>query len=89
MERTLEVAKSFGETVRRLRQAQGWSQEHFAIRSAVDRGYMGRIERGETNLTLKQIVRIADCLGVEVYTLFINDAALNDLIAKYEKLSDS
>lgn len=84
MSRTLEIAKSLGENVRRLRQANGWSQESFAVKTSVDRGYMGRIERGETNLTLKQIVRIADSLGVNVHTLFVFDEALMELIKRYE-----
>jgi transcriptional regulator with XRE-family HTH domain len=55
---------AFGAAVRRLRSAQGLSQEQFADRAHVHRTFIGGIERGERNPTLTTIHRIARALGV-------------------------
>ena len=48
-----------GHTIRRLRKDAGYSQESFADRCRVHRTYMGAVERGETNISLDNIERIA------------------------------
>jgi transcriptional regulator with XRE-family HTH domain len=58
-----------GRAVRRLRSAKGFSQEAFADAVGVHRTYMGAVERGETNISLDNIVRIAEGLAVKVSTL--------------------
>lgn len=56
----------FGDRVRELRQARGWSsQEAFAHHINMDRTYVSGIERGRRNPTLDIIVRLADGLGVD------------------------
>ena len=60
---------AFGGAVRRLRQARGWSQEEFADRAGVHRTYMGAIERGEQNLSLVSIARVAAGLGISLSAL--------------------
>lgn len=60
----------FGETVRELRRHKGWSQEFFAAEAGLDRGYAGRIERGEANLALTNILKIAATLEVSAAELF-------------------
>ena len=57
--------KRFGESVRRLRKARGLSQEAFAAKCGLDRTYIGGVERGERNLGLLNILRIAEALGVK------------------------
>ena len=52
--------------LRRYRLGKGLSQEAFADVVGVHRTYMGGLERGERNLTLKSVERIADTLGVNV-----------------------
>ena len=71
MEKRNAVCVLFGETVRALRKAQGFSQEEFADHAGIHRTYMGGIERGERNPTLTTISRIADALGVPISELFI------------------
>ena len=56
----------FGQAVRRLRQAAGFSQEGFAAKAAINRGYYGSIERGRVNLSLDGIAKIAVGLGLTV-----------------------
>lgn len=53
----------FAKTVRRLRLAAGFSQEGFAAKVGIDRGYYGKIERGEVNITLEKVEKIASGLG--------------------------
>jgi transcriptional regulator with XRE-family HTH domain len=54
----------FGNAVRRERQRLKFSQEELAHRAGLDRSYMGQVERGETNISLLNLVRIADALDV-------------------------
>jgi transcriptional regulator with XRE-family HTH domain len=56
--------EAFGATVRKYRQAMGWSQEEFADRCGLHRTYIGGIERGERNVSLKNIVVLAAALKV-------------------------
>ncbi|TVQ00131.1 MAG: XRE family transcriptional regulator [Planctomycetaceae bacterium] len=55
---------SFGEAVRKLRMANGLSQDDFAAAADLHRTYVGGIERGERNPTLTSIHRLAKALGV-------------------------
>ena len=64
-----DLLTAFGAAVRRLRQERGWSQEAFADRAGVHRTYMGAIERGERNLSLLNIGRIAIALRVPLAAL--------------------
>ena len=60
-----EHRRQFGDRVRSLRQAGGWtSQESFANDIGLDRTYISGIERGRRNPTLDIIVKIANGLGV-------------------------
>ena len=61
--------KRFGERVRTLRKSQGFSQEDFALEIGLDRTYMGGVERGERNLALLNIRKIARGLHVPVSQL--------------------
>lgn len=60
-----ELQRRFGRRLREHRLAQGLSQEKFAEIVGVHRTYMGGMERGERNLTLQSVERIADVLGVD------------------------
>jgi transcriptional regulator with XRE-family HTH domain len=52
-----------GRRIRDLRQAKGWSQEKLAEEADLDRTYIGRIERGEKNIGVENLVKIAVALG--------------------------
>ncbi len=54
----------FGEGVKKFRSAAGFSQEELAGRAGIDRSYLGGIERGEHNLALINIIKIADALSL-------------------------
>ena len=53
-----------GKKIRLLRSAKGYSQEAFADACGLDRTYIGGVERGERNLGLRNLLRIAQTLGV-------------------------
>ncbi len=53
-----------GENIRTLRQAKGWSQEKLAFEADLHRTYIGDIERGERNVSVVNVQKIADALGV-------------------------
>ena len=60
----------FGRRIRTLREGIGLSQEQLADKAGIHRTYVGGVERGERNLGLKNVYRIADALGVSVADLF-------------------
>ena len=65
----------FGAAVRARRAELGLSQEALADYAEIDRSHMGKIERGERNVTFLNIVRIAKAIQCEPSELFI-DAGL-------------
>lgn len=67
--RTADLLERFGQRVRELRKAQGYSQETFSAACALDRTYIGGIERGERNLDLRNIEAIARTLGISLSEL--------------------
>lgn len=54
-----------GAVIRQVRTEMGLSQESLAVDAELDRSYMGGIERGEHNLTLINLHRIASALGTK------------------------
>jgi len=58
------LRKRLGKAIRRLRAEQGYSQESFASQAKVHRTFMGAVERGEQNLSLDSLEKIARGLGV-------------------------
>jgi transcriptional regulator with XRE-family HTH domain len=69
MKRRGDIAARFGAQIREFRKAKGLSQEAFADLCGLDRTYVGGIERGERNVALRNIERIAKALGVSVSAL--------------------
>jgi len=64
------IEKQFGKRLRELRLARRLSQEKLAFKSGMHRTYLGSIERGERNPSLKNIAAIAEALGVSLSQLF-------------------
>ncbi|AWG70750.1 MULTISPECIES: helix-turn-helix domain-containing protein [Mycobacteriaceae] len=60
-----QLQKIVGRNLRRYRLEHGYSQEAFADYMGVHRTYFGAVERGERNLTLQTLERIADFLEVD------------------------
>ena len=55
-----------GKKIRELRLKQGFSQEELADSAGVARAYMGRVERGEQNISIQNLIKIALALKLEV-----------------------
>ena len=60
-----ELQKVLGRNLRRYRLERGDSHEDFADRMEVHRTYMGSVERGERNLSLRSVEKFAEFLGVD------------------------
>jgi transcriptional regulator with XRE-family HTH domain len=63
------IQKVFGDRVRELRKEKGLSQEALALACGLDRTYIGGVERGERNISLLNIHKVADALGVSAREL--------------------
>ncbi|MBT8582962.1 helix-turn-helix transcriptional regulator [Polynucleobacter paneuropaeus] len=64
---------ALGKTIRAIRQENGLSQEALANEVGIDRSYMGGIERGENNVAIMNLTKIAKTLKIKVSELL--DAA--------------
>lgn len=67
---TEDVRVRFGRAIRQRRHKLGVSQEEFADLCGLDRTYIGGIERGERNVSLVNVERIAKTLKVSLSELF-------------------
>jgi transcriptional regulator with XRE-family HTH domain len=68
-----DLQRIVGRNLRAYREARGLSQEAFADVLGVHRTYMGGIERGERNLTLRSVERIASRIELEPQSLLTAD----------------
>lgn len=66
----VDIKKQFGSRVTFLRKARGISQEELAHRCGLHVTYVSGIERGKRNVSLENIRRIAEGLGVSLGELF-------------------
>lgn len=69
-----DLQRTVGRNLRRYRQERGLSQEAFADMVGVHRTYMGGLERGERNLTLKSVERLAEALQLGPLDLLRSDS---------------
>lgn len=63
------LLKSIGNTIRETRRKQDISQEDLANICEIERGYMGRVERGEVNVSILKLNKIADALKIKLSDL--------------------
>ena len=61
--------QALGRAVRSARHERGLAQEAFAAQAGIDRSYFGAIERGEFNVSLDTIVKVAAGLGINASEL--------------------
>ncbi len=64
------LLKRVGARLRRARQAKGLSQEAVALAAGMDRSYVSGLERGEFNVSVLALARLARVTGVRLATLF-------------------
>lgn len=65
-----KIRRDFGARVRELRKERGYSQEGFADACGLHRTYIGAIERGERNVAIDNIAKIAAALNIKISQLF-------------------
>ena len=54
-----DILANFGKSVQKARSGKGWSQEKLAEYSALDRTYVSSVERGQRNISLINIYKLA------------------------------
>jgi len=65
-----QILITIGNNIRMYREKKGWSQEELAFECGLHRTYIGSVERGERNITVLNLIKIKDCLGVRVEELY-------------------
>lgn len=65
----MDIKKRFGKKVKMLRLEKGLSQEAFALEAGLDRTYIPSIEKGERNVSIIVIEKIAKALNVKIKDL--------------------
>jgi transcriptional regulator with XRE-family HTH domain len=66
------VLVAFGKAIKEARADAGVSQEELAHLAGIDRSYMSSIERGEQNVGLMSMYRVAEALGLPLAALMLN-----------------
>lgn len=72
----MDLLHIFGMNVRRRREAMGISQEKFAELCGLHRTYISDLERFQRNISINNIERIANALGIDAYLLFMKPEEL-------------
>lgn len=65
-----KVLLRFGQRLRAIRKSKNLSQEDLAAKAGLHRTYIGSIERGEKNLSLLNIEKLANALDLNISSLF-------------------
>ncbi len=73
----MDILRIFGQNVRKYRNKSGYSQEQLADMCGLHRTYISDVERFKRSISLDNIQKLADALGIETYLLFIPD---NDIL---------
>ena len=65
-----DIRVRFGQRLRQLRRARGWSQEELAFRAGLHRTYVSSTERGQRNVALVNLEKLSKALEVEMAEMF-------------------
>lgn len=64
-----QILRQLAERIKALREARGWTQEQFAERAAIQRSYLGDLELGRRNPSVRMLVKVANAFGIAVAEL--------------------
>jgi transcriptional regulator with XRE-family HTH domain len=70
-----DARKVFASRLRQIRQGKGLSQEELADRAGLHRTYVGSVERGERNISIDNIERLAKALEIDIIELLKEELA--------------
>lgn len=70
----MDIVKVFAHNVKKYRNRIGISQESFAEKAGLHRTYISALECEKRSISLDNVQKIADALGVETYLLFVEDS---------------
>lgn len=65
-----QILREIGDAIRHHRLAKGWSQEELSFNSGLHRTYIGAVERGERNVSVLSLQKIAHAMEIPVAALF-------------------
>ncbi|MFC7680305.1 helix-turn-helix domain-containing protein [Paenibacillus sp. GCM10028914] len=92
------ILKLVGAKVRDIRKQKGWSQELLGEKAGLHFSYIGGLERGEKNITLLNLEKVAVALDVQIHNFFSyskdlkgfdNDTLVNETLELLLKLNKS
>ena len=66
----MDIKQKFGEKVKFFRTKKEWSQENLALEAGIDRTYLPGIEKGERNVSITVVEKLAIALGIEIKEFF-------------------
>jgi transcriptional regulator with XRE-family HTH domain len=66
----MDIKKKFGKNLKRIRLDKGISQESLALSADLDRTYIPSIEKGERNVSITVVEKLANALNVKISELF-------------------
>ena len=66
----MDIKKRLGENLRRLRKLQNLSQEKLALKAEIDRTYLPSIEKGERNVSIEILDKLARALNIDISEFF-------------------
>jgi len=72
MQDAIQVRKMLGKRVRQIREKRGWSQEELVHRSGLARSFTGAIERGEKDIRISTLVKLAKTFNLSLRQLIKN-----------------
>ena len=65
----MNIKQKLGKKIKTIRTEKGWSQEQLALTAELDRSYIPSIEKGERNVSITVIEKIANAFQIEIYQL--------------------
>lgn len=68
--KNIDTIKKLGHKVRIIRTDRALSQEALAEKAGLNRSFVGLLERGKTNITIKNLEQIANALDIDIKSLF-------------------
>lgn len=69
----MDVKEKIGQRIKELREAQGMSQKELSYSADLDRSYIASVENGQRNISIVNIEKVANALGVTLKDFFNDD----------------